>query len=386
MHRLPVAIVLALLAQIGCAQDAPETDQPVAGTVSLIEGDVRVLDRVLRGRRPAVGDPVYEGESIVTGADGEVHLDMQDGGYIGVRPGTKMQIIDFKAEGGSDDGFLLNLLEGSFRAVTGWITRGNRRAEVTTPTATIGIRGTDYEPLVIPEGSKAGEAGTYNRVNIGETELRTAQGSVIVRPNQAGFVPHGAAIAPRVLAHMPALFKATRNEKVFQGLHARIHKNLNDLRQKRIKQIELHRKAGPKAGPAPKAAAQKTEAQKSGAKAGAAKADTAKKSAADQRMEQRKREQLQREEALKQKRLQDAQKEQIKRDRLQGEEALKQKRLQEVQKEQRQREAQKSLQAQKQAEERKRRLQDLEHAKAAKKAEKKAAKEEQLKRRLEKRD
>src|SRR4029077_19421286 len=204
------------------------------------------------------------------------------------------------AEGGPDDGFLLNLVEGSFRAVTGWITRGNRRAEVSTPTATIGIRGTDYEPLVIPEGSKAGEAGTYNRVNIGETELRTARGSVIVKPNQAGFVPHGAAIAPRVLARMPTLFKPTRNEKVFQGLHERIHKNLNDLRQQRIRQIDLRRKQGSKAGPAAKAAVQKTEAvQKSGA---AQKADAAKKSAADRRIEQRKREQLQREEALKQKR------------------------------------------------------------------------------------
>jgi hypothetical protein len=396
MHRLPAAIVFALLAQLACAQDAPSTDQAVAGTVSLIEGDVRVLDRVLKGRRPAVGDPVYEGESIVTGADGEVHLDMQDGGYIGVRPGTKMQILEFKAEGGDDDGFLLGLLQGSFRAVTGWITKGNRKAEVTTATATIGIRGTDYEPLVIPEGSTAGEPGTYNRVNIGETELRTAQGSVIVRPNQAAFVPHGGAIAPRVLARMPALFKATRNEKVFQGLHQRIHRNLNELRQKRIKQIQLRRKEGPKAGQAPKAAAQKTEAvQKSGAKAGAAKADAEKKPAADTRLEQRKREQLQREEALKQKRLQEAQKEQIKRDRLQdaqkerlkrdrlqGDETLKQKRLQEIQKEQRQREAQKAPQAQKQTEERKRKLQELEHAKAAKKA----AKEEQLKRRLEKHD
>jgi hypothetical protein len=356
MFRFSAAIVLAIIAQLACAQDAPAADPAVAGTVSLIEGDVRVLDRVLKGRHPAVGDPVYEGESIVTGAGGEIHLDMQDGGYIGVRPGTRMQIVDFKAEGGSDDGFLLNLVEGSFRAVTGWITRGNRRAEVSTPTATIGIRGTDYEPLVIPEGSKAGEAGTYNRVNIGETEMRTAQGSVIVKPNQAGFVPHGVARAPRVLARMPTLFKPTRNEKVFQGLHERIHKNLNDLRQKRIRQIDLRRKQGSKAGPAPKAAAQKTEAvQKSGA---AHKADAVKKSAADQRIEQRKREQLQREEALKQKRLQDAQKEQ------------------------RQREAQKALQAQKQNEERKRKLQDLEHAKAAKKA----AKEDHLKRRLEKHD
>ena len=242
MLRLAVAAVWVLLAQLAYAQDAPE--RSVAGTVSLVEGDVRFLDATLRTRRPRQGDAIYEGEGVVTGSDGEVHLDMQDGGYIGVRPGTRLNIINFKAEGGKDDSFVLGLLEGSFRAVTGWITKSSgRRAEVQTPTVTIGIRGTDYEPLVIPEGSKAGEAGTYDRVNIGETEMRTAQGSVVVKPNQAGFVPHRGAGVPRLLERIPAVFRPTRNEKRFEGLHQRIHRTLEQRRQQRIQQIEQRRKA-----------------------------------------------------------------------------------------------------------------------------------------------
>ena len=249
MARLAFAAVLLLVAQLACAQDAPE--RVAAGTVSLVEGDVRFLDARLQARRPKQGDAIYEGEGVVTGADGEVHLDMGDGGYIGVRPGTRLNIVNFKAEGGQDDSFVLSLLEGSFRAVTGWITRSSgRRAEVQTPTVTIGIRGTDYEPLVIPEGSKAGEAGTYNRVNIGETEMRTAQGSVVVRPNQAGFVPQRGALAPRLLDRMPAVFKPTRNEKRFEGLHLRIHQNLEQRRQQRIQQIEQRRQQRAKAASA----------------------------------------------------------------------------------------------------------------------------------------
>jgi len=246
MVRLAFAAVLMLVAQLACAQEAPE--RVAAGTVSLVEGDVRFLDARLQARRPKQGDAIYEGEGVVTGADGEVHLDMQDGGYIGVRPGTRLNIVNFKAEGGQDDSSVLSLLEGSFRAVTGWITRSSgRRAEVQTPTVTIGIRGTDYEPLVIPEGSKAGEAGTYNRVNIGETEMRTAQGSVLVKPNQAGFVPQRGALAPRLLDRMPAVFKPTRNEKRFDGLHARIHQNLEQRREQRIQQIEQRRQQRAKA-------------------------------------------------------------------------------------------------------------------------------------------
>jgi hypothetical protein len=282
VSRLPVALLLAFLAQLAWAQAGNQAERVVAGTVSLVDGDVRFLDANQQARRPNARDPVYEGDSIVTGSGGEVHLDMQDGGYIGVRPGTRMRIVNFKAEGGNDDGFLISLLEGSFRAVTGWITHsGNRRAEVQTPTATIGIRGTDYEPLVIPEGSKAGEPGTYNRVNIGETEMRTKEGSVIVRPNQAGFVPHRGALRPRVLERVPALFKPTRNEKRFEGLHQRIHQHLEERRQQRVKQVEQRRLQRGKPG-----------AQQ--------------KSALDPRLEQRR--QQQREEALKQKRQQEAQK------------------------------------------------------------------------------
>jgi len=293
--RPSVAIVLAFLTPLALAQGAGEQapERVVAGTVSLVDGDVRFLDANQQARRPNARDPIYEGDSIVTGSGGEVHLDMQDGGYIGVRPGTRMRIVNFKAEGAADDSFLISLLEGSFRAVTGWITHsGNRRAEVQTPTATIGVRGTDYEPLVIPEGSKAGEPGTYDRVNIGETEMRTKEGSIIVRPNQAGFVPHRGAARPRVLERIPALFKPTRNEKRFEGLHQRIHQHLEERRLQRVKQIEQRRLQRGKPG-----------AQQ--------------KSALDPRPEQRR--QQQREEALRQKRLQEAQKQARQREERQAE-------------------------------------------------------------------
>jgi len=262
MHRLPIALVLAFIVQLACAQATPEEGRSPAGTVTLVEGDVRLLDAKRQERRPKVGDPIYEGEGVVTGADGEVHFDMQDGGYIGVRPGTKLNIVNFKAEGGADDSFLLNLLEGSFRAVTGWITGSSgRRAEVQTLTATIGIRGTDYEPLVVPEGSKTGEPGTYNRVNIGETEMRTAQGSVTVKPNQAGFVPRRGAAKPRVLDRVPAFFRPTKNEKRFEGLHQRIHQNLEQKRQLRVKQVQQRRLQRAKASPAQKPAIEQRREQ-----------------------------------------------------------------------------------------------------------------------------
>jgi hypothetical protein len=223
-------------APAGAAEPVP------AGTVELVEGDVRFFDANRRMRRPKAGDRINEGESITTGADGEAHLRMEDGGYIAVRPGTRMRIVNFRAEGGAEDRSIINLLEGSFRAVTGWIAKRPRAALINTPTATIGVRGTEHEPLVIPEGSRRGEPGTYDRVHIGETEIRTKQGTVAVRPNQAGFAPVRGALRPRVLERVPDFFRPTRNEARFTGLHGRIHQQLDLRRDERRKVVEERRK------------------------------------------------------------------------------------------------------------------------------------------------
>src|SRR5262249_11284668 len=196
MVRLLLALALSCITAHLAAQTtgaapvagAAAAERAAAGKVELTEGDVRFLDTANRVRRPAVGDAIYEGESIVTGADGEVHLRMEDSGYVAVRPATRMRIVNYRAQGDANDRSVIGLLQGSFRSVTGWISNSGRdRVIVNTPTATIGIRGTEHEPLVIPAGSTTGEPGTYDRVHAGETEIRTKQGTVPVRPNQAGF-------------------------------------------------------------------------------------------------------------------------------------------------------------------------------------------------------
>jgi hypothetical protein len=233
---------LAQSTAVNTAGEAP-AERPAAGTVSLVEGDVRFYDKNQQLRRPNLGDAVYEGDNIFTGGDGEVHFNMEDGGYIGVRPDTKMRIINYKAEGGEDDQSVIGLLEGSFRSITGWIgkLRGNRY-QVNTPTATIGVRGTEHEPRVIPEGSADGEPGTYDRVHDGETVMQTPQGTINVRPNQAGFMPLRGQARPRLLERIPAFFRPTRNEGRFQGLHLRIQQQLEQRRQQRIQQIQERRK------------------------------------------------------------------------------------------------------------------------------------------------
>jgi hypothetical protein len=233
-----LVLALPVFAQTNTAAARADTvvERNVAGTIELIEGEVRVFDTARTPRRVAKGDKVYEGESIVTGRDGEVHLSMEDSGFIGVRPDTRMRFTKYQANGEATDTSVIGLLKGAVRSVTGWIGKNNASAyEIRTPTATIGVRGTDHETLVIPQGQGNSDAGTYDKVNIGGTTLQTKQGKVDVEPDRAGFASYRAGSRPQLLERVPRFFKPTRHESVFQGKHEAIHKVIEQRREEKRK-------------------------------------------------------------------------------------------------------------------------------------------------------
>jgi hypothetical protein len=218
----------------------------VAGKIELVEGDVTIYDRGKTARRVRVGDALYEGDGVVTGRNGELHVAMDDGGYLAVRSNTSMSVIAYQAQGRDDDRSVFNLVAGSFRSITGWIGRHNPRAyQVRTQTATIGIRGTDHEPMVIPDGSPAGEAGTYDKVNAGGTYIESTQGHgrIDVTPNRAGFAPLRGRPAPRLLAEVPRLYRPTRYEQRLVNRHQAAQKGSERLREDRRRMLEERRKA-----------------------------------------------------------------------------------------------------------------------------------------------
>jgi hypothetical protein len=237
MGRLILGLTLLLASLAAPAQNTqPPVESNPAGKVELIEGAVTVYGKTKKPRSVAVGDTLFEGDGIVTGSDGEVHVGLDDGGFIAVRPNTNMSIAAYRAEGGDRDQSIFSLLAGTFRSVTGWIGKYNPRSyQVRTPTATIGVRGTDHEPLVIPQGSREGEPGTYDKVNVGGTTLSTAHGRIDVSPNRAGFAPWKGRPVPRLLPQVPAFFKAraTRNEAAIAARHAKVQKLIEKRRDER---------------------------------------------------------------------------------------------------------------------------------------------------------
>jgi len=236
MSILRLFIALATLLVCGAVWAQPTSP---AGKIDLLGGDVRLLQSGKPARAAQVGDAVYEGDTLVTGKDSEAHVTMLDTGFLALRPNTTLQIVAYTADGGDDDKGVFKLLAGGLRSITGWIGKFNRKSyTLRTPTATIGIRGTDHETIYIPPGSPDGEAGTYDKVYAGETSIQTDAGQAAVAPDHAGYVADARTQQPRLLPAIPAFFRPGPHEDIINRKHAEIQQMIMQRREERRKIVE----------------------------------------------------------------------------------------------------------------------------------------------------
>jgi hypothetical protein len=195
---LLVAVLAALPAAAGFAeaqaQDAPAAAGGRFATVWRIKGEITAIDAAPGGaaRTLREGDTVRVGERLRAGATGEAVLKTADAGYVAVRPGAEFVPERFAAEGKPGDNLTLRLITGGLRVISGWIGSLNRAGHrIVTPTATIGIRGTDHEPYVIPADlakSLSQREGTYDKVNRGGTTLAAGGNTLDIDAGKVGFV------------------------------------------------------------------------------------------------------------------------------------------------------------------------------------------------------
>ncbi len=206
LKALPVLLLFAAYA--GAALGA-------AGNVQFVIGDVKLITRAGETRALQKGAEINEGDRVVTAAGASAQIKMVDGGFIAVRPNTDMGFDTYRYSGKEDgsENAVVSLLQGGFRTITGVIGRTNKQNYlIKTETATIGIRGTDHEPMVIlaprPGQVAIAEAGTYDKVNVGIAYIRSDAGSIDIHRNQVGFAPVSRA-APVILPRIPPFYKPT---------------------------------------------------------------------------------------------------------------------------------------------------------------------------------
>ena len=134
----------------------PSAPPPVAPTVAAVvplrsgtfkstEGDVAMIRAQVRSR-PTPGAALDAGDRIATGENGSAVVTLRDGTVLTVGPNAVVDLSRFSFEPTTQRGqFLVNLLEGSIRVVTGLLARINPDLfKVNTPTSVVGVRGTDF--------------------------------------------------------------------------------------------------------------------------------------------------------------------------------------------------------------------------------------------------
>jgi len=163
------------------------------GTLTHLSGQVSVEKADGKTLAGAAGVKVVVGDTVVTGAQGFVRMEMSDGGEMVLRPDSRLKVerYQFAKEKPADDSFVFSMLKGGLRTVTGLIgKRGNRDAyEAKTATATIGIRGTQYDMRVCQANCGKLADGTYLAVRFGAIQTSNAQGTLAVAAGQVAHVP-----------------------------------------------------------------------------------------------------------------------------------------------------------------------------------------------------
>lgn len=148
-----------------------------AAEIVLLSGAGSALGSDGQARKLQRGDTLYSGDIVNTGAGSYLNMRFRDGGFVLLRPNTRFQIESYRYQPAAPAApaaaasvasapavtpapgshAFLRLLRGGFRAVSGLLGHGQANEfSVTTPVATIGIRGTDYL-VILPTPSEAGD-------------------------------------------------------------------------------------------------------------------------------------------------------------------------------------------------------------------------------------
>lgn len=183
--------------------DAPARIVSVAGQV------------LLEGQPALAGASLLPGQRLNTDAASSAVLQLGDGSQVKLMPNSEVALGEHRryaiqaanpAAAGAPEGLLagtLRLLRGSLDLLASKVLRA-KPLEVTTPTAVIGVRGTDYRVHHAAEGQTA----TRTEVLSGRVHAQASEGSRLLAsaevPAGQGAILQPGQASPRVLALPPA--------------------------------------------------------------------------------------------------------------------------------------------------------------------------------------
>ncbi len=180
---LPPGLLLGFLLAVAAPAQAQE-----AGALERISGNVSVVNAANQTRIAKKGDVISAGDTVSTDKGGEALLKMKDDSVLILRGNTQMKLTEYHYDQKPTDSMFASLLKGAVRSVSGLLGKAHpSNVRFATATATVGIRGTDFELAIVETDSGDTRAGTYDYVYDGKTNIAVAAGNnVDVAPEQTG--------------------------------------------------------------------------------------------------------------------------------------------------------------------------------------------------------
>jgi len=116
-----------------------------AGTVKAMNGTVQV-ERNGQQSPLSVGDKLYPLDKVITARDSHVAITLRDDTLISGSANTQLVINEFAFNPSTQNGgVVISVVKGIAAFVSGLVAKSSPTAmRVTTPTATLGIRGTEF--------------------------------------------------------------------------------------------------------------------------------------------------------------------------------------------------------------------------------------------------
>lgn len=143
--RRPLYVLAMLIGFSGMLATPAVHGAEPAGTIKVVKGTVNILrgDEVIEA---TPGTQVLVQDRLRTGADSSVGVTLKDDALISTGPNSSIAIEKFAFNATTHVGeMLISVLKGTFSMVSGLIVKHSpEAAAVKTPTATIGIRGTEF--------------------------------------------------------------------------------------------------------------------------------------------------------------------------------------------------------------------------------------------------
>jgi len=137
---------------LGLATTAAWADEAVIGYIKTVQGQATVVASG-QSTRATPGTPVRASDVLKTGQASSLGITLSDNTLLSIGPDTELVVNEYLFNPAQDELKLgASLGKGSLNYVSGVIAKLKPSAvSVRTPTGTIGVRGTHFVALVVPE-------------------------------------------------------------------------------------------------------------------------------------------------------------------------------------------------------------------------------------------